>query len=220
MPAATKAMLSVGAIAAGAGIVAAYRRFLRDPLLTWGATAEEAGSRLPGDELLEDADVVSTRAITIEAAPGAVWPWLVQMGPHRGGAYTYDWIENLLGLDMHSADDIHPEWQDLDVGDVIPMRGEQLPGMRVEVMEAERAFVTRSEDGAWVWAFALSDEGGRTRLLSRNRIAMPSPSLVDRIGMAVMEPGSLIMERKMLHGIKARAERLAATVPAAGRSLA
>jgi hypothetical protein len=163
------------------------RRLVRTPVLTWGATEEEAARRLPGDELLENADVVSTRAITIEAPPEAVWPWLVQMGSGRAGAYTYDWIENLFGLEMRSADTIHPEWQNLSVGDV-----------------------TRSEDGTWVWAFVLDDLDGRTRLLSRNRIAMRDPSLGDRIGMAVMEPGSLVMERKMLRGIKERAERLVA----------
>jgi hypothetical protein len=199
-------------LATAAGTAAALettRRLVRTPVLTWGATEEEAGRSLPGDELLEDPAVVSTRAITIDAPPSAVWPWLVQMGSGRAGAYTYDWIENLFGLGMHSAERIHPEWQNLAVGDVIPGR-ESLQGMRVEVLDPERALVTRSEDGTWVWAFVLEDLGGRTRLLSRNRIAMPDPSLGDRIGMAVMEPGSLVMERKMLHGIKERAERLVA----------
>ncbi len=199
-------------LATAAGTAAALettRRLVRTPVLTWGATEEEAGRSLPGDELLEDPAVVSTRAITIDAPPSAIWPWLVQMGSGRGGAYTYDWIENLFGLGMHSAERIHPEWQNLAVGDVIPGR-ESLQGMRVEVLDPERALVTRSEDGTWVWAFVLEDLGGRTRLLSRNRIAMPDPSLGDRIGMAVMEPGSLVMERKMLHGIKERAERLVA----------
>ena len=196
-------------LATAAGTAAALettRRLVRTPVLTWGATEEEAGRSLPGDELLEDPAVVSTRAITIDAPPSAVWPWLVQMGSGRAGAYTYDWIENLFGLGMHSAERIHPEWQNLAVGDVIPGR-ESLQGMRVEVLDPERALVTRSEDGTWVWAFVLEDLGGRTRLLSRNRIAMPDPSLGDRIGMAVMEPGSLVMERKMLLGIKQRAER-------------
>jgi len=199
-------------LATAAGTAAALettRRLVRTPVLTWGATEEEAGRSLPGDELLEDPAVVSTRAITIDAPPSAVWPWLVQMGSGRAGAYTYDWIENLFGLGMHSAERINPEWQNLAVGDVIPGR-ESLQGMRVEVLDPERALVTRSEDGTWVWAFVLEDLGGRTRLLSRNRIAMPDPSLGDRIGMAVMEPGSLVMERKMLHGIKERAERLVA----------
>jgi hypothetical protein len=200
--------------AAGAAVtIEAARRLLRTPVLTWGATADEAARALPGDELLADADVVSTRAVAIDAPPSDVWPWLVQMGSGRGGAYTYDWIENLFGLEMRSADTIHPEWQNLAVGDVIPGKA-SLSDMRVEVLEPERALVSRSEDGRWVWAFALEDLGGRTRLLSRNRIAMSEPSLGDRIGMAVMEPGSLVMERKMLCGIKQRAERLASELAA------
>lgn len=200
-------------LATAAGVAAAAeaaRRLMRTSVLTWGATSDEAARSLPGDELLPDADVLSTRAVTIDAPRSDVWPWLVQMGSGRAGAYTYDWIENLFGLEMRSADTIHPEWQNLVVGDVIPGKA-SLPSMRVEVLEPERVLVTRSEDGTWVWAFALDDlGGGRTRLLSRNRIAMVEPSLGDRIGMAVMEPGSLVMERKMLCGIKQRAERLAA----------
>ena len=106
-----------GAAAAAAGGAFLYSKFLRQPILTWGATAEEAAARLPGDELLEEADGVATRAITIEAPRSAVWPWIAQMGPSpRGGAYTYDWIENLLGLNMHSADRVLPEYQHPQIG--------------------------------------------------------------------------------------------------------
>src|SRR5213595_4060229 len=98
--------------------LAALYPLLRRPILTWGASSEEATSRLPGDELLEDADGISTRAITIDAPAAAVWPWLAQMGPSpRGGAYTYNWIENLLGLNMHSADTVLPEYQRPQVGE-------------------------------------------------------------------------------------------------------
>jgi hypothetical protein len=94
------------------GLGVLYFRLLRAPILNWGATDAEAGARLPGDELLEQPDVVATRAITIAAPASAVWPWIAQMGPRpRGGAYTYDWIENLMGLDMHSVDRILPEFQ-------------------------------------------------------------------------------------------------------------
>src|SRR6185312_13946069 len=108
--------------AAGLALAAAfavlYRRGLRQRILTWGATPDEASGRLPGDELLEDADGVATRAITIDAPPSAVWPWIAQMGPApRGGAYTYDWIEYLLGLDMHSVDEVLPEFQQPQVGE-------------------------------------------------------------------------------------------------------
>jgi hypothetical protein len=195
-------------LASALAFSAVYRRWLRDRVLNWGASADEATRRLPGDELLEEADVVATRAISIDAPASAVWPWLVQMGPGRAGAYTYDWIENLFGLNMHSADRIVPEWQRLEVGDVL-RSGQGRLGMRVEILEPERILSNRSEAGDWVWTFALVPENGSTRLISRNRIAMKGSSAGQRLGMLVMEPGSLVMERKMLLGIKQRAERLA-----------
>ena len=202
-------LTSLAAVAVCAGAMERlYRRHLRAWVLTWGATAEEVAGRLPGDELLEPADIVSTRAIGIEAPPSAIWPWLVQMGPGRAGAYTYDWIENLFGLDMHSADQIVPEWQRLEAGDVLRSH-EDRPGMRVEIIEPERILSSRSEAGDWVWTFALAPQDGSTRLVSRNRIAAAGAAAGQRLGMLVMEPGSLVMERKMLLGIKRRAERLA-----------
>ena len=136
--------------------------------LNWGATPDEVRSSIPGDELLPDAEMVATRAITIDATAAAIWPWLVQMGVGRGGAYAYDSIERLFGLDIHNVDHIVPELQHLAVGDLIPMRPND-PGMRVEVLEAHRAMSARSEDGAWVWSFALAPHNGSTRLISRNR---------------------------------------------------
>jgi hypothetical protein len=194
-----------GLAAAGGG----YRRLLRRRLLDWGASRDEATGHLPGDELLADAQVVSTRAITIAAPPSAVWAWLVQMGPgERGGAYTYDWIENLLGLGMHSADTILPQFQHVEAGDVVPDRHGR-PWMRFERVEPERVLASRSVDGSWVWAFVLVEEGGWTRLLSRNRIRSRG-SIGARLALELMIPASLVMERKMLVGIKQRAERLAA----------
>jgi hypothetical protein len=178
---------------------------LRRPILTWGATSEEAASGLPGDELLEDADGVSTRAITIDAPATSVWPWLAQMGPSpRGGAYTYDWIENLLGLHMHSVDRVLAEFQHPEVGDTIGF-GPNL--MRLERVEPPHVLAWRSEDGNWAWTFVLEEQDSTTRLISRNRFRLPTR--VARIGMLPMEPGSLVMERRMLRGIKERAERLA-----------
>ena len=183
-----------------------YRLFLRRRIMTWGATAEEAVARLPGDELLEDADGVSTRAISIAAPRSAVWPWIAQMGPApRGGAYTYDWIENLLGLDMHSADRVLPKYQHPEVGDGF---GYGANRMTFRIVEPEHVLATQSVDGNWVWTFVLEEQDGVTRLLSRNRFRLPT--LKDRLGMLPMEPASLLMERKMLRGIKQRAEGLAA----------
>jgi hypothetical protein len=204
-----RALLERGGVALGSIGAAAllYRLLLRRPILNWGATDAEAKARLPGDELLDKADGVATRAITIDAPASAVWPWIAQMGPSpRGGAYTYDWIENLLGLDMHSADHVLAEYQHPQVGDTL---GYGKNRMRFERVEPPHVLATRSQDGNWVWSFVLNERDGTTRLISRNRFRLPS--LIARIGMIPMEPASLVMEQKMLHGIKERAERLAAS---------
>ena len=201
----------IGGVALAAGVWAvSYPALLRQRCLTWGATPDEVERELPGDELLDTADIVSTRAVTIDAPPNAVWPWLVQMGSGRGGAYTYDWIENLFGLGMHSANEVLPQFQDVNVGDEMQL-GPNRPKMRVEVVDVERALTFRFEDGTWVWIFALFPDHQATRLVSRNRIATPNASLPTRLfNRLFMEPGSLVMERKMLTEIKKRAERLAA----------
>jgi hypothetical protein len=129
------------------------------------------------------------------------------MGPSpRGGAYTYDWIENLLGLNMHSADHVLPEFQHPQVGEGF---GFGTNKMTFAVVEAERGLASQSADGNCVWTFILREQDGRTRLISRNRFRLPK--LKDKVGMIPMEPGSLVMERKMLKGIKQRAEQLAAS---------
>jgi hypothetical protein len=127
------------------------------------------------------------------------------MGPSpRGGAYTYDWIENLLGLNMHSADRVLPEYQNPQVGDTIELGSNR---MRLELVEPKHALAWRSEDRNWVWTFVLADHDGTTRLISRNRFRLAS--LTARIGMLPMEPGSLVMERRMLREIKRLSEALA-----------
>lgn len=201
-------------VAAGVGATAvlgpiAYELFLRRGCLTWGATGDEVSRKLAGDDLLPDAGLVTTRAVTIDAPPDAIWPWLVQMGSGRGGAYTYDWVENLFGLKMHSASEILPRFQDLKIGDRMPMG--QGKFMTVEELDPQAALVVRSEDLNWVWSFTLvPHDDGTTRLISRNRIAtMAMPPAVQLLYRFVMEPGSLLMERRMLLGIKDRAEHLA-----------
>jgi hypothetical protein len=164
-----------------------YDKVVRGPILTWGATADEAEARLPGDELLDAADGVATRAITIDAPVADVWPWVAQMGPSpRGGAYTYDWIENMLGLHMHSADSVLPEYQHPRVGDGFGLGANR---MTFQLVEPAHVLAMRSADGNWVWSFVLEDRDGKTRLISRNRFRLPR--LRDRIGMLPMEPGSL-----------------------------
>jgi hypothetical protein len=127
------------------------------------------------------------------------------MGPSpRGGAYTYDWIENLLGLDMHSTERVLHEFQHPHLGDTVDFGASQ---MRIDRIEDGRVLAWRSPDGKWVWAFVLEPHNGGTRLISRNRFRLPT--FAARMGALPMEPSSLVMERKMLRGIKQRAERLA-----------
>jgi hypothetical protein len=210
-------MRIIGATMLAGGLAAvAYPTLLRPWWRYWGATAEEVARVMPGDELLADPELCTTRAITVEAPPSAVWPWLVQMGSGRGGAYTYDWIENLLGLNMHSADEVLPQFQHLEVGNLLPV-GEGGPRLRVAILDRERELVLHSEDGAWVWLFGLYPQGNATRLVSRNRITTPDASRIRRLAdVLFMEPASLVMERKMLLGIKQRAEHLAGHAAPAG----
>jgi len=201
--------LRAGAVIAGAAALV-YFRFLRDWHLHWGATPAEARGEVAGDDLMPRPDIVATRAVEIDAPPSAVWPWLVQMGPGRGGAYTYDWIERRLGIDIRNTGRIIPEFQGLKVGDEIPMPGY---AMRVERLDPERALVVRSTNHAWVWSFELRPAGGHTRLISRNRFDTAALPVKDKLAYPLVEPGSWVMERKMLRTIKERAERLARASP-------
>jgi hypothetical protein len=132
------------------------------------------------------------------------------MGPSpRGGAYTYDWIENLLGLNMHSVDRGLDEFQHPQVGGVIELGSNR---MLLERVDRERVLAWRSQDGNWAWTCVLRGDDGSTRLISRNRFRLPT--LAAHLGMLPMEPASLVMERRMLAGIKRRAERLARSATA------
>jgi hypothetical protein len=198
----------VGAGLAIAAAAAVYFRFLRPWHLNWGATPEEVSGEVAGDELIPEPDIQSTRVVEIDAPPSAIWPWLVQMGPGRAGAYTYDWIERRLGIDIRNADRVIPELQNLKVGDEIPMPGY---AMRVERLDPGRAMVVRSSNHAWVWSFELRPAGEHTRLISRNRFDASVLLWKDKLAYPVIEPGSWVMERKMLLTIKRRAEHLART---------
>jgi hypothetical protein len=197
------AMIAMGACALE---VLTYPRW-RVWCLHWGALQDETDRTLPGDELLEQPDIVTTRGINIDVPATSVWPWLIQMGPGRAGAYTYDWVENLAGLDMPSADELIAEFQHLQVGDSWKL-GPRAAVLRVASVSPGSSIVLRSDDGNWVWAFVLVPETDRCRLTSRNRIQQPHASHASRAAMHyIMESGSLVMERKMLLGIKERAER-------------
>ena len=165
---------------------AAYSFVLLPRLRRWGATAEEVSRRLPGDELVADPLYTTTHAVTVRAPAEAVWPWLVQIGQNRGGFYTYDALENLAGLEVRSADRVHPEWQDLRAGeDYLTLDPDETMKMAVAVIQPPHAFVVRSgapgeppqEAGslfrgemAWTWGFYLEPAGpAETRLIIRSR---------------------------------------------------
>ena len=183
---------------------------------TWGATDAEKVMPLPGDHLVPDADEVQTMAVTVSARPEEVWPWLVQMGVDRAGLYSYTWVENgLLHLGVTNADRIHPEWQDLKVGDIIAFTPEGYPGgrrgPRVVELEPGRHLVLDSSPGAppgtvtGTWQFVLQAAGGAaTRLLLRTRYGSRRPTSL-RVTDFILRPAYLVMDRAMLLGIKKRA---------------
>lgn len=186
----------------------AYQLGLRPRLLRWGADENEVATALPGDGRITDPHIVSTRAISVAAEPSDVWPWLAQMGDGRGGLYSYDRLDMLFGyLHAASADAVLPEYQDLAVGDVIPLgRGPDWP---VVVVEPERALVVEpaAEEVTWCWAIVPADESS-TRLISRVRVRFGNPVLPWMLAPAIDLPW-LLMERRMLHGVARRAEALA-----------
>jgi len=177
----------------------------------WGATPFDLTRAMAGDGLLGTVTYSGTLAVTVDAPPEHIWPWLVQIGYQRGGLYSYDWLDRLCGyLDRPSATRILPEFQSLAVGDEIPLgRG---PGWPVALIEANRALVLdmRNLGGFdWVWQFGLyAGTGKQTRLVSRSRVA--TRSVWARLATYVIEPAGFLMTRRMLLGVKQRAEALRA----------
>ena len=167
---------------------------------------------MPGDRFVTLPSYETTLGVTINTTPAAIWPWLVQMGYRRGGLYSYDWLDRLFGyLDAPSANRILPQWQRLTVGDEIPIG--RAGGFPVKAIEPFRSLVLGGyrEDVEWSWELALVPlSSERTRLMSRNRVWMPRRPRT-RLMMAFIEPAAFLMTRKMLLGIKQRAEGLART---------
>lgn len=167
---------------------------------SWGATRRESLAALPGDELVGDG-AATTRAITIGARPDEVWPWLVQIGFGRAGWYSYDWIDN---DGRPSADAIVGELQHLRVGDRIPMTPDL--GFVVVALDPPTSLVALSDDRATSWCLHLgSGPEARTRLVSRFR-THPDESPAALLWTAIADPGAFVMERRMLKGIRRRAE--------------
>jgi hypothetical protein len=197
----------ITAVVAVAAVAVMRRRQLR-----WGATDAESKQPLPGDELVPEPDLTATRAITIHAGVDGVWPWIVQLGQGRGGFYSYDSLENLVGCDIHSAQQINPGWQHLDVGDTVLLAPEL--ALTVGVVKAPHTLVLRGGvmPGTTVapydftWTFDLSAVSATTtRLIVRERYGYTR-----RWARFMVEPltvVSFLMSRRMLRGIRDRAEQ-------------
>lgn len=202
-----KVALVFAVLAALAVAGAVTVRLLTPWMDRYGATDAELAALFPGDELVPDPASFVNRAITIQASPAEIYPWLLQLDAEKGGWYSYDWLEtNLLRCPMTNADRIHPEWQDRQVGDLVRMcPGEAGPPPYVVAqLHPDRAMVLgHQENGTWVdlYQFVIvPQEDGASRLILRTRTMMAG-GLWDLI-----HPGVFLMERGMLHGIKARAE--------------
>ena len=190
---------------------ATYVLVVRRRQLTWGATSAESRGPLAGDELIASSDLIATRAITVRTSADKVWPWIAQLGQGRGGFYSYDFLENLVGCDIHSADRIVHEWQDIATGDEVKLYPDG--PLEVAALDPGRSLVLRGgvpmgktpPPYDFTWAFVVREQQERTtRLLVRERYGYTR-----RWAPLVVEPAaaiSLVMTRKMLRGIRDRAE--------------
>ena len=196
--------MRLGAAIFGLTVAVSYS-LVRRGILTWGATEVPEPEYPPRGTNCSRKPTGFQREQSLSTRlSAAVWPWLAQMGPSpRGGAYTYDWIENLLGLDMHSVDRVLPEFQRPEVDNMVGFGSNR---MRLARAELNRVLSWHSEDNNWVWSFLLDEHDGGTRLISRNRFRLPTLVLASA---CCRWAGFSCDGAEMLLGIKARAERLA-----------
>jgi hypothetical protein len=217
----THRAVPIGGVATGGLVLlsSAYLFVLRPKQLRWGASDDEVAGVLPGDDLVPDADLTATRGITIHRRAEDVWPWIAQLGQGRGGLYSYDGLENLVGCDMHSANRIVPEWQAVQVGDQVRLHPEV--ALEVALVDPGHALVVRGgvpmgntpPPYDFTWAFVLKEQAdGVTRLLVREQYGY-----TQWWALLLVEPVAILsfaMSQKMLRGIKQRAE--AQSQPAIG----
>jgi hypothetical protein len=205
--------ISVGLAALAAMMLGVYLRFIRPWQLRWGATDDEVARAMPCDDVVKHATFNATRAVTIQARPEQIWPWVVQMGVNRAGYYTYDWIDN---LGRPSAQRIIPELQQVAVGDLIPIYGKF--GLRVKDFAPNRWMLWWDTKGntSWLWGLYPLDAHS-TRLITRMRLRYLwlSPALLFDL---LADVGDIVMMRKCLLGIKRRAERLSSQTPEPGEA--
>jgi hypothetical protein len=196
-----------GEVALAAPIFAASP-LLRHWHVRWGATDEEVAAAMPGDLLVAKPSFAATRAITIDAPPEAVWPWIVQVGFGRAGFYSYDLFDNAC---RPSATSILNEHQEPRVGDLVPMASKvnETTAFRVASVEANRSLLWTKAGSTWAWTLSPLADGRATRLVTRLKAIYPwrSSFALAFATLVLFEHGDFPMMRKMLLGIRARAER-------------
>jgi hypothetical protein len=209
-----------GLVGAAGMALALATPFLRRYRGHWGLTEEDAARTWPGDELVPAPRWSWTHGIEIDALASDVWPWIAQIGADRGGFYSYQALENLVGCELANADEVRPEWA-LREGDTLSLHP-KMPPFRVVSAIPGHGFVAfapadpraRAAGKPWSaasWAFVVEPIGnGRCRFVSRFRCAC-SDDLATRlaVGPAIIEPIGFVMDRKMLLGVKERAEHAA-----------
>ncbi|UCG83496.1 MAG: hypothetical protein JSW38_01360 [Dehalococcoidia bacterium] len=211
----------------GASLISALliSPFLRAKLRTWDSTEEELFRELPGDELIKEVKGWYNHAITINTAPANVWPWIVQLGQNKGGFYSYELLENIVGCDIHNADEIVADFQYTAVDDKVTMTPKGAPYL-VTAIDQGRAFLLRLrvnlqtqetvgiadplpekyQDSSWLFFLEETDKGS-TRLITRSRNDW-NQSRANTSFYGIFGVISMVMDRKMLKGIKKRAEKL------------
>lgn len=207
------------------GSCLALRPLLRTRYSRWGATSAEVRRLLPGDERVPNPVLVQTMAVSIQASPSTVWPWLAQIGQERGGLYSYELLENLARCDMHNAECVEPAWE-LKVGDRVRLGPPGYPLHIVAGLERHQWLLLAGADPAtgelvplprvgqaeytnYSWVFYLQGQpGGTTRLIMRSRLDYaPRPLGMRLVWEWLTDPIGAVMTRRMLLGIKERSER-------------
>jgi hypothetical protein len=194
-------------------ILSMYHLLVRPWHRQWGTSEDEVHRHLPGDEIVPEPCDETTRAVTVAASTEEVWPWVVQLGQGRGGFYSYTWLENSFGAGIHNVDRIVPELQDLAEGDTVRMVREDywvqspVTSMTVERLDPGRTLVLQGHDGG-TWTFHLNPiDEETTRFLVRGRKPDTRTIIGYLLRYLTYELPHFIMERGMMLGIRARAER-------------
>jgi hypothetical protein len=201
----TKLLRLLGGMALIVAILGVIFPLIPGWIHAWGANSTEVAASYPGDEILTDPLILWTHATTIQASPEEVWPWIAQIGDRRGGFYSYTFIENMIAGEKlyHNASQIVPEWQ-------APQPGEEIIGGMMQVKEVETGtwFLAESPgDIGWTWLWTIAPaEANTTRMIIRMRIQLPDEMSNNPLVSWIMDGGGFVMERRMIQGIRDRAE--------------